>query len=213
MAKTRRTNYLIDKPFQIGFILRYVVIIISTIIIAFLLTGFYFWFVSSIGKFKLDTAVTYIERGQQTFQNKKIFKYDKDNIKVYEDYDNNTKKKIYKCYQTYDVSTVKYQVDEIIPNIDESALEPDIGPITKTTTRFNIILFPLIWTGLSLIIIITLYSLFFSHRMAGPIYRIRVSLDRMLQGDMDFKVKVRKNDYFVNIVDRLEQLRQKFKDK
>jgi hypothetical protein len=44
--------------------------------------------------------------------------------------------------------------------------------------------------------------------MAGPIYRIRVSLDRMLSGDNDFIIKVRKNDFFQNIVDKLEQLRQ-----
>ncbi len=45
--------------------------------------------------------------------------------------------------------------------------------------------------------------------MAGPIYRMRISLDRMLQGDYDFKINVRKTDYFITIVEKLEKLRQK----
>jgi len=41
---------------------------------------------------------------------------------------------------------------------------------------------------------------------------MRVSLDRMLAGDFDFKIRVRKNDFFINIVEKLEQLRLKVKN-
>jgi hypothetical protein len=47
--------------------------------------------------------------------------------------------------------------------------------------------------------------------MAGPVYRMRISLDRMLAGDYDFKIRVRRNDFFRNIVEKIELLRMKQK--
>ena len=38
--------------------------------------------------------------------------------------------------------------------------------------------------------------IFFSHRIAGPIYRIRMSLDRLLRGDYGVRVKLRDHDNF-----------------
>ncbi|MCK4799235.1 MAG: hypothetical protein KAT05_17815 [Spirochaetes bacterium] len=210
MAKSRRSNYLIDKPFQLGFISRYVIIIIITIIAAFLATFCYYWIDSYIGKFKLNQSVIYMRRGHLTFQGKKIYDYSKEKIKVYEDIDE-FDNKVFKCYQSFDVSTTRYETGDIVLNVAEADLKPEIGSIKIPTSRFKMIFFPLLWTGVALIIIISIFSLFFSHRMAGPIYRMRVSLDRMLAGDNDFKVRIRKNDFFVNIVDRLEQLRQKMK--
>jgi hypothetical protein len=48
--------------------------------------------------------------------------------------------------------------------------------------------------------------------MAGPIYRLRLCLDRMLEGDYDFVVKLRTKDFYQNIADRLEKLRQKLSE-
>ncbi|MBR3731897.1 MAG: hypothetical protein IKN25_04545, partial [Spirochaetales bacterium] len=49
-------------------------------------------------------------------------------------------------------------------------------------------------------------------KMAGPIYRIRVSLDRMNSGDLDFKIRARQGDFFLNIVEKLEHFRIKVKN-
>lgn len=212
MTKNKRSNYLIDKPFQIGFISRYVVIIIMVTILVFLATGTYYWIVSSFGKFKLDTAVTYSKRGYLTFNGKKIYNYDKEKIQLYEDVDE-FDQEIYRCYRTYEESTTRYKTGDIIETVDVTGLEPVIGKITKYTTRFKIIFFPLLWAGIVLVLVISIFSLFFSHRMAGPIYRLRISLDKMLSGDNDFKIRVRKNDFFVNIIERLEKLRQKTAEK
>jgi methyl-accepting chemotaxis protein len=38
--------------------------------------------------------------------------------------------------------------------------------------------------------------IFFSHRIAGPIYRVRMSLDSLLRGDYGVRVKLRDNDNF-----------------
>ncbi len=55
VAKSKRSNFLIDKPFQLGFIFRYLVIILLTIIIVLALIAAYYWFISNIGEYKLNT--------------------------------------------------------------------------------------------------------------------------------------------------------------
>jgi hypothetical protein len=206
VSKSKRSNYLIDKPFQLGFITRYVLIIIITIIIVFGLTGLYYWYLSNISELKLNTSLTYIVQGNMKKEGKQVYSYDKEKIEVYKDAENG--KPIYKLYKTFSASEKQYTPDQVIENVDEKQLQPKIGPVTKHTDRFEIITPTLIATAVILILVISIYSLFFSHRMAGPIYRIRVSLDRLLTGDYDFKIQVRKKDFFINIVNKLEELRQ-----
>ena len=210
MAKSKRSNFLIDKPFQLGFIFRFLVIIILTIILVLTLIVIYYWFLSNFGEFKLNTSITYTTRGYVKFQGKQIYDYDKEQIQVIEDMDEKGNI-VYRCHNPF--LSKKYKVGDIVENVSKSDLKPYIGSINRTTTRFKIILFPLILTGIILIIIISIYSIFFSHRMAGPIYRIRVSLDRMLQNDYDFKIQVRKSDFYITIVEQLEKLRQKIAKK
>ena len=212
MAKSKRSNYLIDKSFQLGFISRYVFIILLTIIGVFFITGVYYWFFSSFGEFKLETIVTYIQQGHTVYEGKKVYIYGKEEIQVIEDKDEKGNK-IYRCHFKYANSTSPYKTGDIVGNISEVNLAPKIGSVQRTTTRFRIIFFPLLLTGIILIIIISIYSLFFSHRMAGPIYRLRVSLDRMLSGDFNFKILIREKDFFTNIVQKLEKLRQNIKEK
>ncbi len=200
----KRKNYLIDKDFQLGFIFRFVVIIIITVIGAFAVTGIYYWIVSNVGDLKLDTTIIYNTRDYIKTDGKQVFDYPKEMIQVYEDHDASGNI-VYKCYNPFQS---KYNKGDVIENVSRSELQPVIGMVSKSTTRFNIIFFPLLYTGIALALIISIFSLFFSHRMAGPIYRIRVSLDRMLTGDLDFKISCRKHDFFLNIVDRLEKFRQ-----
>jgi len=209
VAKSKRKNYLIDKPFQIGFIFRFILIIIISVIIAFGIILFYYWFKSNVGEYKLDTSVILIYKGQIKFKGSKVYKYPVEQIDVYEEVDNSGNK-TYKCFKPY---ASKYKQGDVINNIDVSKLEPKIDAIRKNTTMFWIVFYPLLFTCIGLILIIAIYSLFFSHRMAGPIYRLRVSLDRMISGDYDFKIRARKTDFFLNIIDRLEKVRQQIQDK
>ncbi len=204
MAKSKRSNYLIDKPFQLGFITRFLVIILITIFFIYLVVGFYYWFISSIGELKYDVNVIYSKRDYIKFKGNQVYDYPKEKIEIYKEITDG--KVIYKCYKPY---LSNYKQGDIIQNVSEADLKKLIGKVDKTTTPFKMIFFPLLWTCIALILIISIYSLFFSHRMAGPIYRIRVSLDKMLASDYDFKIKARKTDFFLNIVTRLDELRQK----
>lgn len=206
--KSKRSNYLIDKPFQIGFIAKYVIIILLTVVVTFCIAALYYFQDSLLGSKKLDSAVEYKKRGIITYKGGKVYSYEPEKIEVYEskDGDGNT------VYRVYDPKQTKFAQNDIIEDIQLSYINDEnivYGPITHYTTRFHIVFFPLLWSNLALIIIITVYSLFFSHRMAGPIYRMRVSLDRMLTGDFKFKIRVRKSDFYINVVEKLEKLRDK----
>ena len=206
MAKSKRTNYLIDKPFQIGFIVKYVLVLIITIVIFFGIVALYYFQSSFLGTNFLDQNITVQTRGQiKTQDGYPVYLYDKEKIQVYKKSGNS-----YFCYKSFE--NPNYTADDAVIGVSEKDLEPLYGSIPKQTKMFYLVIFPLLWMFIIIVVIISVYSLFFSHRMAGPIYRIRVSLERMLANDYDFKIRVRKNDFFINIIDKLELLRQKIKD-
>lgn len=53
------------------------------------------------------------------------------------------------------------------------------------------------------------YTLLFSHRIAGPIYRINAVLRKMLEGKHTGKVTLREGDFFHDTAELLENLSQK----
>lgn len=211
--QNKRSNYLIDKPFQLGFIVKYLLVIIFTVILCFFLAAAWFYYKSLFGENILNQRVTVKERREKTWEGNQIYNYDKEKIVVYEFYDSKLKLKVYKKLDDrVKMGLIKDADGETIENIDTTALEKTSAPLEKNTNIFAIVIPPLLFLCIALMIIISIYSLFFSHKMAGPIYRMRVSLDRMLAGDFDFKIRVRKNDFFINIVEKLEQLRLKVKN-
>lgn len=53
---------------------------------------------------------------------------------------------------------------------------------------------------------IGIYFIILSHRIAGPAYRLEKSIQRMVQGDYDFSVTLRKDDYLQRVADDLNDL-------
>jgi methyl-accepting chemotaxis protein len=47
----------------------------------------------------------------------------------------------------------------------------------------------------ALIVLLLTHNIFFSHRIVGPLYRIRSELKRVGEGNLHVQVKLRKNDY------------------
>lgn len=202
--QSKRRNYLIDKPFQLGFIFRYVFIVLISVIAVFCLFLLYHYLNDKIKK--LDEVITVTQRGHIKYKGMPVFDYPKESIHVYKDKEGN-----YRCYQPF--NSQKYKAEDIIKEIDEKEVIPLLGPVPKVVSRFELLFWPLLLLTITQIVIISIYSIFFSHKMAGPIYRMRVSLDRMLSGDYNFIIKVRRTDFFINIVERLEKLRQKILEK
>ena len=73
-------------------------------------------------------------------------------------------------------------------------------------------LFNLLWPVMAICVGITLVFLFFfgiimSHRMAGPIYRIRMILQEMTGGNLRGDVRLRKKDEFKHLANDLNDLK------
>jgi signal transduction histidine kinase len=54
-----------------------------------------------------------------------------------------------------------------------------------------------------------LYTLFISHRIAGPIYRINATLKKMQEGEYPDKVSLRNGDFFHETAELLQDLSRK----
>ncbi len=94
---------------------------------------------------------------------------------------------------------------------DPRAIAPQSGPTS---------LLSLLWPVMAVSVGITLVFLFFyvtivTHRMAGPIFRLRRVIREMAEGDISGEVRLRKKDEFKHLakeVDNLKvSLREKFK--
>ncbi|MDF3819659.1 hypothetical protein P3G55_07100 [Leptospira sp. 96542] len=59
------------------------------------------------------------------------------------------------------------------------------------------------------LILITVFSVFKSHKMAGPVFSIKRSLQRMAAGEPIEKIRIRKGDEFQELVQVLNELIQK----
>jgi len=77
---------------------------------------------------------------------------------------------------------------------------------TNVTGLFQIVLTPLIAANLLVLCIVVPFSLLYSHKIAGPIYRLEQSLDLLLNGDMDFIITLRKHDEFKYLADKMNAL-------
>lgn len=51
--------------------------------------------------------------------------------------------------------------------------------------------------------VVTLITLLLTHRTAGPIYNLENKLDKMLQGDIDFEIRLRKKDEAMLLAEKI----------
>ncbi len=50
----------------------------------------------------------------------------------------------------------------------------------------------------------------FTHRMAGPVYRLRSNIAEMADGNLGKKVSIRENDYFQSLAAEIDRLREQW---
>jgi len=56
------------------------------------------------------------------------------------------------------------------------------------------------------LVLITIFSIFKSHKMAGPIYNIKRSMDKIIRGESFEPIKIRKGDEFQELVQILNEV-------
>jgi nitrate reductase NapE component len=84
----------------------------------------------------------------------------------------------------------------------------------ESASQEFLILHHRIWPAVLFVLVgIFLYTLWFSHRIAGPIYRINSVLQAMLKGEYPNRVPLRKGDHFHSTAELLEALSRKLAGK
>lgn len=68
---------------------------------------------------------------------------------------------------------------------------------------------PILLVGALNLLLIILFSLFYSHSMAGPIHNIKLSLASLVEGGQPRPIRVRKGDQFQDLAELLNQLIEK----
>ncbi|MBI9103330.1 MAG: hypothetical protein JEY99_13010 [Spirochaetales bacterium] len=72
--------------------------------------------------------------------------------------------------------------------------------------RWEMIVPALLVNNLIILIVISVIGLFLTHRIAGPLYRIRKDLDRVLSGESGVQIITRKKDTMADLVSQLNKL-------
>jgi hypothetical protein len=62
------------------------------------------------------------------------------------------------------------------------------------------------------LLFVGLLSLLYSHRIAGPLFRIRTCIDMLVEGKDIPPIRLRKNDQFKDVAESLDKLRSKLKN-
>ena len=75
-----------------------------------------------------------------------------------------------------------------------------------------VILPPLLLNDLAIMIMVIVIGLFTSHRIAGPVYRIAVDIDRALSGERGVRVSLRRQDALADFAEKVNQLLERFDD-
>lgn len=77
---------------------------------------------------------------------------------------------------------------------------------------FQLQMWPMIWMAGLFIVLIAVFGLFISHKMAGPVYRIKRTLDEATDGKIDMKTlefRLRKKDELQDLVNALNRFIKK----
>ncbi|MBN2738340.1 MAG: hypothetical protein JXR70_15260 [Spirochaetales bacterium] len=163
MAKNfiKRTNYVIDKKFQLRFVAMFLVVIIISMIVFTGIVAITFWGSYLAGDNIFNEFITIYQRvPEKDPQGKPVLQNGK-------------------------------------PVMTSKELPP--------TNRIYLILPPLLINNLIIMIMISVIGIFYSHRIAGPAFRIETDIARTLGGEKGIQIRLRKGD-------KLESLAQKVND-
>ena len=79
------------------------------------------------------------------------------------------------------------------------------------SVAFNLMGYRLFLIGMVNIIIVAIIGVFYSHQFAGPSYKIEKSIKQIAEGDLSFKVTLRKSDTMHNIAESLNGMVDNFR--
>lgn len=108
-------------------------------------------------------------------------------------------------YMIYDqrhqsTQSIEEDLQELVPDAD------DIKSITGDyETEDRVLVYKMIGAGVGLVVILSLYLILMTHKVAGPLYKTSIYFDRMAQGRLSVVTPLRRGDM-------LQDFFEKFKD-
>ena len=81
-----------------------------------------------------------------------------------------------------------------------------IGLQGEPVNRYNLMITPIIFTSGIMLVVVLVFGLIISHRLAGPLYHIRRYVEAMQRGEFGKSLKLRKSDEFKTLAELLEDL-------
>jgi hypothetical protein len=72
--------------------------------------------------------------------------------------------------------------------------------------RWELVLPPLLLNNLVILVMVVSMGIVYSHRIAGPLYRIEKDLGRVLKGERNVKIVTRKHDKMTSLVNRANEV-------
>jgi methyl-accepting chemotaxis protein len=91
-------------------------------------------------------------------------------------------------------------------NLNSMIIEVTPDGTSTVSSVFQVVFVPLLAANLLVLIISVPFSLLYSHKIAGPIYRFEQSFDLLLSGDNNFMIVLRKRDEFKYLADKMNAL-------
>jgi len=111
--------------------------------------------------------------------------------------------------------TIEKQVTEEREVVENGELRTETYTTTKTIPglkRWEIVIPPLLLNNLVILIIIVIVGFFYSHRIAGPAFRMMVDIQRTLDGEKGIRVHLRKKDKLGDLADKVNLLLEKLEE-
>lgn len=105
----------------------------------------------------------------------------------------------------------KYQAGESIFN--NYLLIVRKGSSIKVTNMFEIIYPIIIVAGIVITLFTIVYGLIYSHKISGPIYRVKKTIESLGKGIFNFKIKFRKKDKFQDLSIPINELIARLNEK
>jgi methyl-accepting chemotaxis protein len=88
--------------------------------------------------------------------------------------------------------------------------KPGIAPLLEAPVLFTIAIVFILVFGLVMLCIIGLYL---SNQIAGPLYRVKMSLNRVSEGDVNFEVRFRNRDFLMDFPGYFNNMLRQLKER
>ena len=105
------------------------------------------------------------------------------------------------------IETEKVVTNEAGEEVTETVYSSEVLPPVK---RINIVLPPILINNLLILVLIVIFGIFSSHKIAGPAYRMIADIQQVLDGNTSVRVQLRQKDSLKDLAERVNDLIEAF---